>query len=145
LRDHKNDKREDKNEEKAFHGITCNPPVNVVTLLLVSCRTTVRDPSEALGVAATVNATPGTGGLSVDWIETGLLTVRSLGPLMLIVIEAERPVPNIKTVIVEPCAMLPPVFAAEPLLAPAATVPSAIALGFVPVGATTAISTPEVV
>ena len=90
--------------------------MNVVTLLLVSCRITVRAPSEALGVAASVNATPGMGGLSVDWIVTGLLTVRSLGPLILIVIEAERPVPNIRTVIVEPCAMLPPVFEAEPLL-----------------------------
>jgi hypothetical protein len=145
LRDYKNDKRENKNEEKAFHGITCNPPVNVVTLLLVSCRITVRAPSEALGVAASVKATPGIGGLSVDLIDTGLLTVRSLGPLMLIVIEDDRPVPNIRTVIVEPCAMVPPVFEAEPLLAPVAIVPSATALGFVPVGATTAISTPEVV
>ena len=105
----------------------------------------MRAPREALGVAASVNATPGTGGLSVDWIDTGLLTVRSFGPLILIIIEAERPVPNIKTVIVEPCAMLPPVFAAEPLLAPAAIVPRAIVLGFVPVGATTAISAPDVV
>jgi hypothetical protein len=145
LRDHKNDKRENKNEEEAFHGITCNPPVNVVTLFLVSCRITVRAPSEAVGVAASVKATPGNGGLSVDWIDFGLLTVRSFGPLTLIVIDADKPVPNISTVIVDPSAMVPPVFEAELLLAPAATVPKAIALGFVPVGATTAMSAPEVV
>jgi hypothetical protein len=145
LRDHKNDKGENKNEEKTFHGITCNPPVNVVTLLLVSCRITVRAPSDAVGVAASVKETPGIGGLPVDWIVLGPLTVRSLGPVMLIVIEADNPVPNISTVIVEPCAILPPVFEAVLVLAPAATVPRAIALGFVPVGATTVISAPDVV
>jgi len=64
---------------------------------------------------------------------------------MLIFIEDDTPVPNIRTVIVEPCAMLPPVFDAEPLLVPFATVPSAIAFGLVPVGATTAMFTPVVV